>query len=142
MYRDHQLFLMLLKLDVFFFVAFSLQLVVLVLDPSDIEFTLTIAAIPLSVIILMLAVYALHKEKKSWMITFICGLGVGIGYFAFKLFRFYQPSQAHKYEGSRKFLTFFGKFIFDLINFNFIFLFRCCFVNGDICHPDCFHYML
>jgi len=48
---------MFLKLDVFFFLAFSVQFLVLVLSQHDPEFALTIAALPITLIILILAVY-------------------------------------------------------------------------------------
>lgn len=57
MYRTYQIFLMVLKLDFFFFLAFSIQFVVLVLNPNDPEYALTIIAIPVTVIVLIFAVY-------------------------------------------------------------------------------------
>lgn len=44
MYRAYQIFLTILKLDFFFFLAFSVQFLVLVLNPSDPEFTVTVSA--------------------------------------------------------------------------------------------------
>jgi hypothetical protein len=96
---------MLIKLDAFFFVCFSLQLVVLVLEPSNLEFALTIATIPISLAFFADAIYALHHESKILMIFFLNGLGVGVAYLCFKTFRLYQTSQAFRYESSRAFLT-------------------------------------
>ena len=58
MYRTHLFFLLLIKLDVFFFLIFSVQFLALVLEKTDVEFGLTIAALPVTLIILAIAVHA------------------------------------------------------------------------------------
>ncbi|RKO83817.1 hypothetical protein BDK51DRAFT_31667 [Blyttiomyces helicus] len=64
MYRAYQIFLMLLKLDVFFVFGFGIQFLVLVIKTNDPEFALTIAALPLMMITLALAVYG--KKNSIW----------------------------------------------------------------------------
>lgn len=46
--------MMLIKLDAFFFLVFSVQFLALVLDPSDPEFALTIAALPVTVLLIII----------------------------------------------------------------------------------------
>ncbi|KAH6574741.1 hypothetical protein BASA60_005347 [Batrachochytrium salamandrivorans] len=57
MYRTYQIFVLLIKIDVFFVVGFGIQFVVLVIKTYDPEFGITIAAIPVILLILALAVY-------------------------------------------------------------------------------------
>lgn len=61
LYRAYQIFITLLKLDVFFVFGFGLQFLVLVIKTNDPEFALTIAALPVMVAILALAVYGVRS---------------------------------------------------------------------------------
>ncbi|KAI3643242.1 hypothetical protein MP228_012797 [Amoeboaphelidium protococcarum] len=108
MYRLYQIFLAILKLDFFFFLAFSIQFLVLVLNPNDPEYALTIIAVPIIFFMLMFAVYGLRQENRVVMGIFIAGCMCACAYFVFKLVRMYTPSQEFKYLYSRKFLTFFA----------------------------------
>ncbi len=67
MYKEYQLFVLLLKIDLFFFVGFTIQFLVLVLNKDDSEFILTIIAIPVTVLVLLLAVYAVSVRR-----SFLC----------------------------------------------------------------------
>ena len=64
MYKEYQLFVLLLKIDLFFFVGFTVQFLVLVLNKDDSEFVLTIIAIPIAVLVLLLAVYAVLMKRR------------------------------------------------------------------------------
>ena len=108
MYRSYQIFLTLLKVDFFFFMAFSVQFLVLVLDSADPEFALTLVALPVTVLVLMAAVYGLRNESRSIMSVFIVGCLLAIAYFTFKLVRINAASQAYKYLYTERFLTFFA----------------------------------
>ncbi|GAA5830622.1 hypothetical protein JCM11251_002536 [Rhodosporidiobolus azoricus] len=89
-YAWYQVFLVILKFDVFFFVAFSLQLVLLVPTQTAAERGLTIAALPVSVGILLLGWYAVKQENKVAFFAFITGCAVGTAYFVYKLFIIYR----------------------------------------------------
>ncbi|KAH8929491.1 hypothetical protein BT69DRAFT_1307032 [Atractiella rhizophila] len=90
MYMWYQVFICLLKFDYFFFISFSLQLVLLVENLKDFERYLTIAAIPIILIGLFAGAIAVRRENKKLMIGFIASCALGAAYFAFKLFRIYH----------------------------------------------------
>lgn len=108
MYRWYQIFLTILKLDLFFFLGFSIQFLALVLKRGDAEFALTIIALPFTVVIIVLAVYAIHHESKYLILSFFIGLAAGVSYFIFKIIRMYDHNEAFKYEFVRYMLTFFA----------------------------------
>jgi hypothetical protein len=60
MFRAYLIFLLLIKLDFFFILAFSVQFIVLVLNLADPEFFLTIAALPVTIAFLAIAVYGVR----------------------------------------------------------------------------------
>jgi len=62
-----------LKFDFFFFLAFTVQFLVVVSNTTDTEFYLTIAAIPITIILLLLAGYWTRKESVVGMILTIVG---------------------------------------------------------------------
>jgi NADH:ubiquinone oxidoreductase subunit 6 (subunit J) len=74
-------------------------------NKTDIEFVLTIVAIPLTIAILLLAAFFTRRENKPGMI-FIIVLYLGaLTYFIFKLVRIYQPGYSQFYEAVKKSLT-------------------------------------
>ncbi|GAA5957296.1 hypothetical protein JCM3765_000416 [Sporobolomyces pararoseus] len=85
-YLWYQVYLCMLKFDYFFFIAFSLQLVFLVPTQTDAERWLTIAALPVTLLILVLGYFAVKREHKAWFYVFAAGCALGCAYFVYKLF--------------------------------------------------------
>ncbi|KAF9348249.1 hypothetical protein BGX26_000318, partial [Mortierella sp. AD094] len=110
MYRAYQIYLVLIKVDLFFFVGFSIQFVYLTLTrrSGDPEYYLTIIVLPLTMPILYSAVYAVRHESRRWMTSFIVAMLCGVAYFMFKVVRMYVGDKVYNYKGINKFLTLFA----------------------------------
>jgi len=109
MYLAYQVFICLCKFDVFFFFAFSLQFLLLVLAKADIERWLTLAAMPFTVVLMLAGYIAARREIKWLMGSFVFGCFAGAAYFSFKLFRIYlHNSTSEDYETAKNSLTVFS----------------------------------
>ncbi|KAH8835418.1 hypothetical protein DL96DRAFT_1574132 [Flagelloscypha sp. PMI_526] len=87
MYANYQIFLCLVKFDVFFWAAFSVQFIWLVLKKDDWEYYVTCAALPLSIILLVEGHLAARHENKWMMAVFMSGCVAAMVYFIYKLAR-------------------------------------------------------
>lgn len=86
MFAHHQIFLCLVKFDLFFWVGFSVQFIFLVLsDTRNAEFYLTCAALPLSLVVLIEGHLAARHESKFMMLGFMVGCGGAMVYFVYKV---------------------------------------------------------
>lgn len=108
MYFYYEIFACLLKFDFFFFVGFSMQLLIVNYTFSDVESWLTLAAIPVSIVFMVLAVWSTRHEVHWLQVLFDVVIVAGGGYFVFKLWRIWDSSTAEKYIHDRKSLTVFG----------------------------------
>jgi len=85
MYATYQIYECLLKFDVFFWVAFSVQFIWLVLQDTQVEFYITCAALPFSILLLVEGHLAARYEQRWMMATFMIGCVGAMVYFVYKL---------------------------------------------------------
>lgn len=110
--RDYLFFESLIIFDIFFFVGFTLQFVIVVLQTKDVEFGLTIAVIPVTILILIGAIFSVRKENKAGIIVFIGLCFAGMAYFLYKLIRLYTAKigtdKRARFDRAHKTLTVFA----------------------------------
>ncbi|KAG6335359.1 hypothetical protein ID866_3722 [Astraeus odoratus] len=114
MYQYYQIFICLLKFDFFCFVGVTMQLLIIVLATNSAEFGLTIAAIPVVLILLAGCAYAVQREVK-WLMAASLALMVAAMTYLYKLVRFYDPASASQYLSTRATLTVFTIVAFLLL---------------------------
>lgn len=85
MYTRYQIFVCVMKFDVFFFIGFTVQLIALVLDNGDWERYVTIAALPFSFLVLANGMLAARYENLVMMVTFMLGCAGAMCYFVYKV---------------------------------------------------------
>lgn len=105
---SRQIYIALLKFDFFFFLGFTIQFIVVVVSHDGAEFYLTIAAIPVTIIILFLAAYICRAESKPGQAGIIVIYFAAMAYFIFKLVRMYTPPRMKDYAAARSSLTTFA----------------------------------
>lgn len=89
-YLHYQVYVALLKFDFFIFIAYCIQLVLVVKQIGSAERWITIISAPFSLLILVFAWYSVRKELKYGMLLFLVGLTGAMVYFVYKLFRIWQ----------------------------------------------------
>ena len=125
MYQWYQIMICLLKFDFFCFAGVTMQLLIVVLHKDSAEFGVTIAAIPVVLILLVLCGIALEREIKWLMSISLVMMLAAMSYFLYKLVRFYQPESRDPYLTTRATLTVFTVVSFVLLLATFAVGLRC-----------------
>jgi len=107
MYQYYQVLLCLLKFDFFAFTGVTIQLLIVVLSKNSAEFGLTIAAIPVVMLLLIGCGIAVKREIQWLMSLSLFLMLASETYFIYKLVRFYEPSSEAQYVSTRATLTVF-----------------------------------
>jgi len=125
MYQWYQIMICLLKFDFFSFTGVTMQLLIIVLAENSAEFAVTIAAIPVVLILLAFCGVAVQREIKWLMTASLLMMLAALGYFLYKLVRFYEPSSRDQYATTRATLTIFTIGAFILLFATFAVGLRC-----------------
>jgi len=107
MYQFYEVLICLLKFDFFAFTGITIQLLIVVLSRNSAEFVLTIAAIPVVLVLLVGCGLAVQREIRSLMAFSLFLMLASETYFVYKLVRFYDPASEAQYETTRATLTVF-----------------------------------
>jgi uncharacterized membrane-anchored protein len=109
-YLTYQIYIALLKFDFFFFLAFTVQFLVVVKNTTTVELTLTAIALVITFFLLFAAAFWVRRESVAGMIVIIVVYFIALAYFLFKLIRMYvaSASRQEEYKPARKSLTVFA----------------------------------
>ncbi|KAF5368486.1 hypothetical protein D9758_002348 [Tetrapyrgos nigripes] len=120
MYANYQIYECLVKFDVFFWVGFSVQFIFLVLKRDDWEYYVTVAALPLSLVLLVEGHLAARYENKWMMATFMSGCVSAMVYFVYKLVKVLMYKDTDDYKLIWKTLTTFSVIAIILLLVTFV----------------------
>ncbi|KAG0246647.1 hypothetical protein BGX31_011185 [Mortierella sp. GBA43] len=138
MHKGYEILITLLKFDVFFFVAYAIQMFTLV-DTTDRTIITrfsngrTLArqqllvglAIPGSIILLALAFFGVMKENKLATIFVMVCLLAAEPYFVYELVYLHRPENQQRFVNSAKYLTFFIGVTMLLVLITLFFMMYC-----------------
>lgn len=125
MYQYYQIMICLLKFDFFCFTGVTMQLLIIVLAKDTAEFGVTVAAIPVVLVLLILCGLAVQREIKWIMSISLVLMLASLSYFLYKLVRFYEPQSREQYATTRATLTVFTIVTFLLLFATFAVGLRC-----------------
>ncbi|KUJ10469.1 uncharacterized protein LY89DRAFT_710737 [Mollisia scopiformis] len=110
-YFTFKIFTSILKFDLFYFLGFVIQMLVVVTGLANFEFVLTVASIPFIILTLMVSTWFMRRENITGMLVVLILEVLHtalLAFYVFKLVRIYQPSHAESYLPVRKNVSSFG----------------------------------
>jgi len=107
-HMHYQILQCIMKFDVFFWSGFSIQLIWMVLQPKDVEYVVTIAALPASLAVLVAGYLGSRYEHKPLMYAFMLSCVGACAYFTYKLFRIVEQRDLSNVAPVYKSLTIFA----------------------------------
>jgi len=121
MNATYQVYECLVKFDVFFWAGFSVQFIWLVLQRNDWEYYVTIAALPLSIVLLVEGHLAARYENKWMMATFMSGCVGAMVYFIYKLIKVVDQRESPQFKSIWKSLLAFSVLAIVLLIATFVY---------------------
>lgn len=125
MFFWYQLFIVLLKFTFFFGVGFTAIYLILVAQTTDWEYGVTIAAVPISMVALFAAGFAVRREWTSLMVLSLFLMIVGLVYFVYKVTQVWVPATRDEYTYVHTTITFISGFAIVSLTLTLL--------NGFIC---------
>ncbi|BFZ54171.1 hypothetical protein PYCC9005_001203 [Savitreella phatthalungensis] len=122
----YQTFVVLLCYCWFFFGGFTVQLLILYTDTSDWAFWITVAALPVTILGLLAAGYAVRHEIRWLMLVFDACLIAAVTYFCYYFWKIFSSRHADDYRNDRITLGIFAAVSLVLLVLTFI--------NSIFCH--------
>lgn len=106
-YLIFQCYVALLKFDLFFFAGFLVQLVIIVYK-TNIEWTITLCVIPVSIFSLVAGSFVTRRESYYGSFTVMTIHFALLGFYVFKMSQMYSKNYAYQYLVGRNILTYFA----------------------------------
>uniref|UniRef100_V5EGI8 Uncharacterized protein n=1 Tax=Kalmanozyma brasiliensis (strain GHG001) TaxID=1365824 RepID=V5EGI8_KALBG len=125
MFFWYQLFIVFLKFAFFFGVGFTVIYLILVAQTTDWEYAVTIAAVPVAMVALFAAGFAVRREWTSLMVVSLFLMIVGLVYFVYKLTQVWLPATRDEYTYVRMTITFISGFAILMLALTLL--------NGFVC---------
>lgn len=125
MFFWYQLFIVFLKFSFFFGVGFTIIYLILVADTTQWEYGVTIAAVPIAVVSLFAAGFAVRREWTSLMVLSLFLMIAGLVYFVYKVTQVWVPATRAEYTYVHTTITFISAFAILSLSLTLI--------NGIVC---------
>ena len=125
MFFWYQLFIVFLKFSFFFGVGFTVIYLILVAQTTDWEYGVTVAAVPVAIVALFAAGFAVRREWTSLMVLSLVLMVAGLVYFVYKVTQVWVPATRDQYTYVHTTITFISGFAILALGLTLI--------NGVVC---------